>query len=83
MKFLRKILDTIFYIIHPIFKSDSVQLFLRKYIALPYSMTEHLNFTGVVSFFVDSKELFMKSYNTPIEITVFWRGVFSGREGLS
>jgi FkbM family methyltransferase len=81
MRFLRKALDGIFYIIHPLFKSELLQLFLRKYIALPYSMVEHLNFKGIVPFNVSGKELYMQSYNTPIEITVFWRGIFGGREG--
>jgi FkbM family methyltransferase len=81
MKFLRNVLDAIFYSIHPIFKPAAVQLFLRQYIALPFSMTEHLKYKGVVSFVVGTKELFMQSYNTPIEITVFWRGIFRGREG--
>lgn len=81
MKFLRNVLDTIFYSIHPIFKPAPIQLFLRKYIALPFSMTQHLKYKGVVPFMVGTKELFMQSYNTPIEITVFWRGIFRGREG--
>jgi len=81
MKFIRTLAEAIFQLIHPIFKPPAVQLFLAQYISLPYTMAKHLNFRGVVPFMVGSKKLFMQSYNTPIEITVFWRGIFSGREG--
>lgn len=81
MKFLRLVAEVIFELIHPIFKPPAVQRFLRKYIALPYSMAKHLNYSGLVSFGVGDRVIHMQSYNTPIEITVFWRGVFNGREG--
>lgn len=81
MKLLRTIAEVIFILIHPIFKPAPVQLFLARFIALPYSMTKYLNFRGVVPFMVKGRKLIMQSYNTPIEITVFWRGIFSGREG--
>lgn len=81
MKFLRMVAEVIFQLIHPIFKPAFVQLFLSKYVALPYSMTKYLEYKGVVPFEVEGKKLFMRSYNTPIEITVFWRGIFGGREG--
>ncbi len=81
MKFLRLVLEVVFELIHPILKPQSVQLFLRKYIALPYSMAKFLQYRGVVPFVVNDQTLSMQSYNTPIEITVFWRGIFKGREG--
>ena len=80
-KILRTLAEVIFTLIHPIFKPESVQLFLRRFIALPYSMAKFLDYQGVVPFIVNGKELFMRSYNTPIEMTVFWRGIFGGREG--
>ena len=73
--------EVIFTLIHPILKPQSVQLFLRRFIELPYTMVKFLDYQGVVPFVVNGKELFMRSYNTPIEITVFWRGIFGGREG--
>lgn len=81
-KLLRTLAEVIFILIHPIFKPESVQLFLRRFIALPYSMAKFLDYQGVVPFTVNGKELFMQSYNTPIEVTVFWRGIFNGREGM-
>ncbi len=81
MKYLRKFLDLVFYIIHPLFRSESLQRFLRQYIALPYSMAKHLNYTGLVEFWVNGVKLVMRSYNTPIEMTIFWRGAFKAREG--
>lgn len=78
---LRTFVDALFFIIHPLFKPELVQLFLSKYISLPYSMARHLDYTGLVEFVVNGKKLVMKSYGTPIEITVLWRGVFNGREG--
>jgi FkbM family methyltransferase len=81
-KLFRTVAEVIFTLIHPIFKPESIQLFLRKFIALPYSMAKFLDYQGVVPFTVNGKELFMRSYNTPIEVTVFWRGIFNGREGM-
>jgi len=81
MIFLRKVIDSTFYLVHYPFKPEAVQRFLRKFIVLPYSMAVHLDYRGLVDFYVDGKRLVMQSYNTPIEITVFWRGIFNGREG--
>ncbi len=80
-KILRTVAEVIFTLIHPIFKPVRVQLLLRRFIALPYSMAKFLDYQGIVPFTVNGKELFMRSYNTPIEVTVFWRGIFGGREG--
>lgn len=82
MKLFRTVAEVIFTLIHPIFKPQAVQLFLRKFIALPYTMAKFLDYQGLVPFVVNGKELFMRSYNTPIEVTVFWRGIFNGREGM-
>lgn len=82
MKLLRTLAEVIFILIHPIFKPEAVQLFLRRFISLPYTMAKFLDYQGVVPFTVNGKELYMRSYNTPIEVTVFWRGIFKGREGM-
>ncbi len=81
MRTVRKILDGIFFLIHPVLKSPSLQRCLSRYIVLPYTMAQHLNYREVVPFMVRNTKLYMQSYNTPIEITVFWRGIFGGREG--
>ena len=81
-KLFRTVAEVIFILIHPIFKPERVQMFLQRFIALPYTMAKFLDYQGVVPFTVNGKELFMRSYNTPIEITVFWRGIFNGREGM-
>lgn len=81
MKYLRKLLDFVFYLIHPLFKPEPLQRFLRHYVDLPYSMAKHLNYTGLVDFWVNGVKLVMQSYNTPIEMTIFWRGAFKAREG--
>lgn len=81
-KLFRTVAEVIFILIHPIFKPEAVQLFLRRFISLPYTMAKFLDYQGVVPFTVNGKELYMRSYNTPIEVTVFWRGIFNGREGM-
>jgi FkbM family methyltransferase len=81
MKLLRTVAEVIFTLGHPLLKPAWMQLFLRRFIELPYTMAKFLDYQGVVPFVVNGRELFMRSYNTPIEITVFWRGIFGGREG--
>jgi FkbM family methyltransferase len=63
------------------FASEPTQHVLRALgIQIPYRLAKYLNYRGLVKFVVNNKELVMRSYNTPIEITIFWRGVFNGRE---
>jgi FkbM family methyltransferase len=81
MKFLRRFIDGLFYIVHPLFRAEKIQIFLARYISLPYSMAKHLDYRGLVNFKVNGERLTMRSYGTPIELTVFWRGLFNAREG--
>ncbi len=64
-------------------KPELVQRVLRTMgVRLPYRLVKHLNYRGLVKFKVNGMPLTMRSYNTPIEMTVLWKGVFSGREGI-
>jgi FkbM family methyltransferase len=81
MKFFRLVAEVVFDLVYPIMKPPVVQQILRRFIALPYSMTKRLNYRGLVPFVVRDRNYLMQSYNTPIEMTVFWRGIFKGREG--
>jgi FkbM family methyltransferase len=81
MKFFRLAAEVVFDLVYPFMKPPAVQQVLRRFIALPYSMTKRLNYRGLVPFVVRDRNYRMQSYNTPIEMTVFWRGIFKGREG--
>lgn len=64
-----------------LFAPEPVQHVLRALgIQIPYRLAKYFNYKGLVKFVVNNKQLVMRSYNTPIEITIFWRGVFNGRE---
>ena len=60
----------------------AVQRLLRSTgLSLPYFLAQQLNYDDVVDFKIGEKTLYMQSYNTPIEVTIFWKGLFNGREG--
>lgn len=77
------IVEHIFKLLSPIFKPSIVQHGLRNLgVKLPYRFAKYLEFKGLVKFKIGTRELVMQSYNTPIEITAFWKGIFNGREGV-
>lgn len=79
---LKRPLEKVFLFVSPILRPEWVQLLLcRLGLRLPYFLAKHLNYRGLVAFRLRGKTLRMRSYNTPIEITIFWKGLFNGREG--
>lgn len=82
MKALRTITTKLFIPLAFFLRPSWVQRALRKIgMRLPYFLAKKLNYSGVVDFKIGNQRLLMQSYNTPIEMTIFWKGVFSGREG--
>ncbi|MCA9361422.1 FkbM family methyltransferase [Candidatus Kaiserbacteria bacterium] len=82
MKTLRTVTKKLFIPLSFLLRPAPVQHFLRKIgVSLPYFLAKQLNYKGVVDFTLDGKSLYMQSHNTPIEMTIFWKGLFNGREG--
>jgi len=82
MKSFRTVAGVLFIPFSWLLKPKAVQQLLRSIgLSLPYFLAKQLNYRGVVDFEVGDKTLFMQSYNTPIEMTIFWKGLFNGREG--
>lgn len=79
---IKQTLEKTFLIISPLLKPSAIQRLLRFLgLPLPYFLAKHLNYRGLVPFVVRGQKFLMRSYNTPIEITIFWKGLFDGREG--
>lgn len=77
-----KIAENTFKVLSPVLKPNIIQHGLRKLgVKLPYRFTKYLDYKGLVEFKIGDKHAVMQSYNTPIEITAFWKGIFGGREG--
>jgi len=82
MKSFRNAASVLFIPFSWIFRPCGVQRLLKSIgLPLPYFIAKQLKYRGVVDFTVGDKTRCMQSYNTPIEITIFWKGLFNGREG--
>ena len=81
MRFKKQI-EKVFWFVSPILRPEWIQRLLRHLgLRLPYFLAKQLNYRGLVTFALRGKTLRMRSYNTPIEMTIFWKGLFNGREG--
>ncbi len=79
---LKRSMEKAFLLVSPILRPERVQRILcGTGLRLPYFLAKHLNYHGLVTFSLRGKTLCMRSYNTPIEMTIFWKGLFNGREG--
>jgi FkbM family methyltransferase len=82
MKSLRTAVGVLFIPFSWLLRPPVIQHLLRRMgFSLPYFLAKQLNYRGVVDFVTGDKTLCMQSYNTPIEMTIFWKGLFNGREG--
>ena len=74
---IKKPLEIIFGFMVPLLKPSFVQRALRNIgFRIPYRLAKKLNYKGIVSFTVNNKVLNLQSHNTPIEIFIFWYGIF-------
>lgn len=79
---LKRPLEKVFLLVSPILRPERVQRLLSGVgLRLPYFLAKHLDYRGLVAFRLRGTTLRMRSYNTPIEMTIFWKGLFNGREG--
>ncbi|MCB9810532.1 MAG: FkbM family methyltransferase [Candidatus Nomurabacteria bacterium] len=71
-------IEKIFNIIYPLLKFEWIQHTMRNLgFKLPYyRFAEKLDYRGVVDFVVNNKRLYLQSYNQPIEMFIFWYGIF-------
>jgi FkbM family methyltransferase len=77
-KTFKYIIEYTFNQIYPILKPEPIQRFLRRIgFRFPYyRFAEKLNYRGVVDFVVDGKKMYLKSVNSPLEISIFWYGLY-------
>ena len=74
---IKKLLEIIFGFMIPLLKPSFMQRALRNIgLRIPYRLAKKLNYKGIVSFTVNNKNLKLQSHNTPIEIFIFWYGIF-------
>lgn len=75
---MKKLLERIFNVIYPVLKPTYIQHFLRMIgFRFPYyRFAEKLDYRGIVDFSVNGKQLYMRSHNTPIDMFIFWYGIF-------
>ncbi|MFM2424364.1 MAG: 2-O-methyltransferase NoeI [Candidatus Parcubacteria bacterium] len=84
MKFIKSVIEYVFNIIYPILKPEIVQRLLRNIgFKFPYyRFAEKLGYRGIVDFYVNKQLLRMRSYNSPIEIFIFWFGIYGYWEAV-
>jgi FkbM family methyltransferase len=78
MKFIKKTVEVLFNILIPVLKFEIVQRLMRVIgIKLPYyRFAEKLNYRDIVPFKVGDKNFKLQSHNGPIEMFIFWYGIF-------
>lgn len=84
MKIIKNLLEKIFNLIFPILKPEFIQHMLRRMgFKFPYyRFAEKLDYRGIVDFEVNGKILYMRSHNGPIEMFIFWYGIFGYWESV-
>jgi FkbM family methyltransferase len=77
-KIIKVALEAVFNLVYPVLQPVFVQRILRTLgFRFPYyRFAEKLKYTGLVDFKVNDTELLMQSYNTPIDMFIFWYGIF-------